>query len=278
MKLSVIVVNNNAGALLLQALNSLINACKSIDYELIIVDNISTEHSTDLLKSQFPEAILISNTAYQGIASANNQAIGRASGEYFLLVSADTICGKDSLQKACAFMDGHPDTGGLSVRMLNPQGRFLPESIHGLDKTWAVFLKFIGFARHLSKTHLYDRNRKDWVEEFQISEIDILSSDFMFLRRSALNEAGLFDERFLMFGHNIDLSYRIRLAGFKNYYFPKTYIINYERQQLPKFSWNYIKCFYGAMIIFAVKYLIRVPQIKVDGIPALFQHSYEVKG
>jgi GT2 family glycosyltransferase len=87
----------------------------------------------------------------------------------------------------------------------------------------------------------------------------------------------VFDERFLMFGHNIDLSYRIRLAGFKNYYFPKTYIINFERQLLPKFSWNYIKYFYGAMIIFAVKYLIRMPQIKVHGIPQLIPTTYEVK-
>lgn len=278
MKLSVIVINNNTGALLQQALNSLISACKSIDYELIIVDNTSTGQPGDSLPNQFPHASFIINTNYRGIARSNNEAINQATGEYILLVGADTICGKDSLQKACAFMDEHADTGGLSVRMLSPQGRFLPESIHGLDKFWAAFFKFIGFARHLSKTRLYDRHRKDWVEEFQISEIDILSSNFMLLRKSVLNEIGLFDERFLMFGHNIDLSYRIRLAGYKNYYFPKTYIINYQRQQLPKFSWNYIKYFYGAMIIFAVKYLIRVPQIKVDSIPALFHHSYEVKG
>jgi GT2 family glycosyltransferase len=277
MKLSLIVINNNAGALLQQALISLTTSCKTVDYELIIVNN-SPDDSLGFIQYKFPEAQFIANDPYRGIAWGNNQAINRAKGEYILLVSADTICGTDSLQKACTFMDEHPATGGLSVRMLTPQGRFIPESIHGLSTSWAAFLKFIGFAKHLSKTRLYNRNRKDWVEEFQISEIDILSSDFMLLRRSVLNETGLFDERFSMYGHNIDLSYRIRLAGFKNYYFPKTYIINFEKQQLPKFSWTFIKHFYGAMIIFALKYLIRVPQIKVDGIPALFQHSYEVKG
>jgi len=277
MKLSLIVINNNAGALLQQALISLITSCKTVDYELIVVNN-SPDDSLGFIQYKFPEAVFISNDPYRGIAWGNNQAIARAKGEYILLVSADTICGTDSLQKACAFMDEHPGTGGLSVRMLSPQGRFIPESIHGLNRSWAGFLKFIGFAKHLSKTRLYNRNRKDWVEEFQISEIDILSSDFMLLRRSVLNETGLFDERFLVYGYNIDLSYRIRLAGFKNYYFPKTYIINFEKQQLPKFSWAFLKHFYGAMIIFAVKYLIRVPQIKVDGIPQLFQHSYEVKG
>ena len=257
MKLSLIVVNNNAGALLRQALISLINGCKAIDYELIIVNNSPDDDVVQFVQDKFPEASLISNNTYLGIASGNNQAISMAKGEYILLVNADTICGKDTLSKACTFMDEHPDAGGLSVRMLSPKGRFLPESIHGLTKQWASFFKFIGFAKYLSKTRLYDRNRKDWVEEFQISEIDILSSDFMLLRKSALNEAGLFDERFIRYGYNIDLSYRLRLAGFKNYYFPKTYIINFEKQQMPKFSWAYIKYFYGAMIIFAIKYLIQ---------------------
>lgn len=99
----------------------------------------------------------------------------------------------------------------------------------------------------------------------------------MLLRRSALKETGLFDERFFMFGHNIDLSYRLRLAGFKNYYFPKTYIINSESQVLTKFSWKYIKYFYGAMFIFAVKYLLKAPQVKVDSVPRFVPSAYEVK-
>ena len=277
MKLSIIVVNQNACILLKQALISLINACKSIDYELFIVDNASSDRSLEILANEFPEAQVIANDTDQGIAKASNQAIQVSTGEYILLVNADTISGKDSLEKMCAFMDEHTDAGGLGVRMLSPQGRFLPESIHGLTTTWAAFLKFIGFAKYLSKTRLYNRNRKDWVEEFQVAEVDILNGACMLVRRSALNETGLFDERFFMCGHDIDLSYRIRLAGFKNYYFPKTYIINFESRPLAKFSWSYIKYFYGAMFIFAVKYLLKVPEIKVAGIPQLFPSTYEVK-
>jgi GT2 family glycosyltransferase len=277
MKLSVVVVNQNNCLLLKQALNSIINACKGIDYEVFIVDNASTDRSLEMLENNFPQAKIIPNTTDPGIAKANNQALRLATGEYILLVNADTICAKDSFEKMCAFMDEHTDTGGLSVRMLSPQGRFLPESIHGLTTTWAAFLKFIGFAKHLSKTRLYDRHRKDWVEEFQIAEVDVINGACMLLRRSVLNETGLFDERFFMFGHDIDLSYRIRLAGFKNYYFPKTYIINAESQSLAKFSWTYIKYFYGAMFIFALKYLIKMPEIKVAGIPQLIASNYEVK-
>ncbi len=277
MKLSVIIVNQNAAKLLKQAINSLVIACKSIDYELIVVDNASADNSVEMLSNEFPQAKVIVNDTYQGISRASNQALKLTTGEYILVVNPDTISGKDSLEKMIGFMDDHNDAGGLAVRMLSPKGRFLPESIHGLTTTWAAFLKLIGFAKHLSKTRLYDRNRKDWVEEFQIAEIDILNSACMLLRRAVLNETGLFDERFVMFGYNVDLSYRIRLAGYKNFYFPKTYFIDYENQPFEKLSWGYIKYFYGAMMAFAVKYLFKMPEIKVAGMPALAGSSFEVK-
>jgi GT2 family glycosyltransferase len=276
MKLSLIVVNHNNCLLLKQTLNSLINAAKDIDYELFIVDNASTDGSLAMLKNDFSGFHVISNETDLGIAKANNQALQLCSGEYVLLVNPDTICINGSLDKMITFMDAHSDTGGMDIRMITPQGRFLPESKHGLTKPWITFFKFIGFAKHLSKTRLYNRNRKDWVEEFQIAEVDLLNGACMMLRRSVLDETGLFDERFFMFGHDIDLSYRIRLAGYKNFYFPKTYIINFESQPVAKFSWNYIKYFYGAMFIFAFKYLLKMPEVKL-GIPQLFHSSYEVK-
>ncbi|SHM14796.1 glycosyltransferase family 2 protein [Mucilaginibacter sp. OK098] len=277
MKLSVIVVNRNTCLLLKQALNSLIDACKGIDYELLIVDNASADHSLEMLANNFPDIKVIANDTDLGVAKANNQALKQCTGEYILLVSPDTITVKDAVEKMITFMDDHADAGGMGIRMLSPLGRFLPESIHGLTKTWGTFLRIIGFAKHLSKTRLYDRHRKDWVEEFQVAEVDILNGACMMLRSTALNETGVFDERFFMYGADIDLSYRLRLAGFKNYYFPKTYIINFESHRPAKFSWNYVKYFYGAMFIFAVKYLIKVPDLVVKGVPQLFPSTYEVK-
>ncbi|HEY8928316.1 MAG TPA: glycosyltransferase family 2 protein [Mucilaginibacter sp.] len=277
MKVSVIVVSRNTRILLKQAVASLVDAFKGIDYELFIVDNASQDHSPEMIADNFKDATIIANEADNGFAKANNQALNLATGEYVLLVSADTITTKGSMEKMLAFMDEHKQAGGLGIRMLSPQGRFLPESIHGITQTWGTFLKLIGFAKHLPKTRLYDRNRKDWVEEFQVAEVDLLNGACMLLRKSALNEVGLFDERFFVYGADIDLSYRLRLAGYKNYYFPKTYIINFESRQLAKFSWDYIKYFYGAMFIFAVKYLVRMPDIKVKGIPQLVPSAYEVK-
>ena len=170
------------------------------------------------------------------------------------------------------------EAGGLGARLLSPQGHFIAESIHGLNNTWAAFFKLIGFTKHLTKTRLYDKARKDWVEEFQITEIDIVNGACMFLRRSALAEVGLFDERFVQYGYDIDLSYRLRLAGYKNFYFPKTYFFKYEEQQADNFNWNKVKYFYGAMLIFALKYLLRLPEIKVQNLPQLYPASYDIKG
>lgn len=277
MKLSVILVNNNLCDLLRQNLNSLISAGNDIDYEVIIIDNASVDKSVEMLNEHFPQFHIIANTVNEGIAKLYNQAIKLARGEYVLLVNADTISGKETLNRIIDFMDIHTNAGGLGVRMLAPQGHFLSESNRGLTNAWATFFRLINFDKNLPKTRLTNRNHKAWVEEFQTSEVDILNGAYMLLRKSALNEVGLFDERFVKYGYDIDLSYRMRLAGFKNYYFPKTYIINFKAQTGAKFSWQYMKNFYGAMLIFAGKYLFRMPEIKVEGIPQLYASSYEVE-
>lgn len=269
-------MNHNRCDLLKLALNSLIKSSNSIDCELIIIDNASTDGSVEMLHAEFPGIKLIKNTINQGVSKARNQGIEVSRGEYILLVNADTICGNETLTKVLDFMDTHSEASGLSVRMLGARGRFLPESNRGLTKRWIAFFKLIGFAKNFQKTRLSNRNHKAWVEEFQTSEIDILNDAFMLIRKSVLSDVGLFDGRFVQYGHNIDLSYRMRLAGYKNFYFPKTYIINLKSNNASKFSWQYIKNFYGAMLIFAAKYLFRLPEIKIEGMQ-MYPAAYEVE-
>lgn len=278
MKLSVILVNRNTCALLQQALYTITKACDNIEYELFIVDNASADQSVNMVQRDFPQANLIVNDKNVGISVANNQALIMAQGEYVLLINPDTITKKDTLLKTIDFMERHPLAGGLSVRMIDPMGNFLKESKRGLMPHWIAFFKLTGLSKMLSKSRLYDRTHEFWIDEFETAEIDILNSANMLLRRSVLLGTGFMDERFFMYGQNIDLSYRIRLAGFKNYYFPKTYIINFK-QTVDKFSWEYLKHFYGAMLIFAGKYMFKLPclQLKLKGMGPMLQPSYEVE-
>jgi GT2 family glycosyltransferase len=277
MKLSVIIVNYNVCALLRQALTSITKACAGISHEIFVVDNASADHSVAMLESEFPQIHLIANTHNVGFSKANNQALALAKGEYVVLINPDTITKKDTLQKTLEFMDKHPIAGGLSVRMIDPMGNFLKESKRGLLPHWVTFFKMTGLSKMLSKSRLYDRTHEYWIDEFETAEVDILSASFMMIRRSVLEKTGLLDERFFMYGEDIDLSFRIRMTGFKNYYFPKTYIIHFKAQSVNKFSWQYLKNFYGAMFIFAGKYLFKQPHLQLKGMGTIFPPSYEVE-
>jgi len=266
MKLSVIVINRNLCTTLRHTLSALADAGKNIDYEVFIFDNASTDGSVKMIESEFSQFHIVASQKNIGVARAYNEVINLTTGEYILLVNPDIICSKKTLEHAMEFMDMHTDSGGLGVRMITPQGRFLPESNRGLTPAWITFFKLTRLAKFFPKSRIGDRNRKEWVEEFQTAEVDFLNGAFMLLRRSVLNETGVFDENFFMYGHDTDMSYRIRLAGYKNYYFPKTFIINTTGGIAPKFNWQFVKHFYGAMIIFAVKYLFKMPEIKLQGI------------
>jgi len=277
MKLSVIIVTHNQCVMLRQTLVALVKAAKNIDYEVFIVDNNSSDGSVDMIQNEYPGFHVIASPKYQTYTKLCNEALGLVSGQYVLLVNADVLSSAKTVERAIEFMDEHSDTGALGVRMITPQGEFLRESNRGLTQPWINFFRLSGLAKSFPKSRLSDRNRKDWVEEFQTAEVDFINGGFMFMRRSVLADVGLLDERFAEYGHDIDLSYRIRLAGYKNYYYPKTYVINFSKRNMLKFNWQFIKYFYGAMFIFAAKYLFRMPELKVVGIPKM-PLLYEAKG
>lgn len=276
MKLSIILINHHSCNELRLALTSLVKAAKDIAHEIIVVDNGSSDGSRMMLVTEFPKIRVIVNNKEEGLAKANNQAIRRANGEYVLLLGPDTVSGADTLQKLMVFMDQHPGIGGTSVKMVDQMGDYLPQSKHSLSSVWASFLKMVGLSSYFPKS-FSTYKITDWTAEFETTEVDALNENCMLLRKSVLNETGLFDERFQRFGHNIDLSYRIRQQGYKNYYFSKTYIIQLQGKFSSKFSWDHIRHFYGAMFIFAAKYLFKLPVINLKDIGEIYPSSYEIE-
>jgi GT2 family glycosyltransferase len=277
MKLSVILINHNSRNGLRLALTSVQKAARNIPHEVIVVDNASTDNSAGMLTSEFPEIKLHLNSTRASLSQAYNNILPETRGQYILLLNPDIIISADSFAKMNEFMDQHPLAGGVSVRMVDFKGDYLHHSKHTLTGAWAAFIKFVGLSSYFPKTYSVSRRKADWVDEFETKEIDVLNDSCMMLRRSVLEKTGLFDERFAMFGYNIDLSYRIRLQGFKNYYYSKTYIIQLPRKAVNKFSWNYFRHFYGAMFIFAAKYLFKLPVLNTKNIGELYQSSYEVE-
>ena len=257
MKLSVIIVNYNVKYFLEQCLYSVRAACQGMEAEVIVVDNHSVDGSVEMIRSRFPEVRCIGNTVNAGFSKANNQALRVATGEYVLLLNPDTLVEEDTLKKVVDFMDQHPDGGALGVKMIDGSGRFLPESKRGLPTPSAAFFKMTGLAALFPRSRVFSKYHLRYLDENQVHAVDVLSGAFMLIRAAVLRKTGLLDEDYFMYGEDIDLSYRILKAGFKNYYYPLTRIIHYKGESTRKTSINYVVVFYRAMIIFARKHFSR---------------------
>lgn len=253
-KLSIIIVNYNVCHFLEQALRSVFRSIEGINAEVFVVDNNSVDKSVEMIRDKFPEVILIENKKNTGFSKANNQAIKLAKGEYILLLNPDTVVEEDTFRKCISFMETHPDAGCLGVKMLDGKGKFLPESKRGLPSPWVAFYKIFGLARLFPKSKKFGRYHLGYLDKDETHSVEILSGAFMFLRKTAVDKIGLLDEDYFMYGEDIDYSYRIIKAGFKNYYLADTRIIHYKGESTKKTSINYVFIFYKAMIIFAKKH------------------------
>ena len=252
MKLSVIIVNYNVKYFLEQCLRSVLKASKYVETEIFVVDNNSSDDSVAYLKPLFPEVTFIPNENNPGFSKANNQAIELAKGEYILLLNPDTVVGEDTFSEICRFMDEHPEAGALGVKMIDGYGDFLPESKRGFPSPWNSFCKIFGLSKIFPKSSIFAKYHLRYLDENKIHEVAILAGAFMLLRKSVLNKIGLLDDAFFMYGEDIDLSYRIALGGYKNYYLPNP-IIHYKGESTKK-DIKYVKTFYRAMIIFFNKH------------------------
>jgi len=254
MTLSIIIVNYNVKHFLAQCLQSVAAAIKTIDAEVFVVDNNSADDSVKMVAEKFDWVKLIANKENTGFSRANNQAIKEAKGQYILLLNPDTIVAEDTFEKCISFMNANSTAGGLGVHMIDGRGNFLPESKRGLPTPAVAFYKMFGLSFLFPKSKTFGKYHLGYVDESKNCEAEILSGAFMLMRKEALDKAGLLDETFFMYGEDIDLSYRIEKAGFKNYYFAETSIIHYKGESTKKGSLNYVKVFYQAMIIFARKH------------------------
>jgi GT2 family glycosyltransferase len=257
MDLSIVIVNYNVKYFLEQCLHSVERASRNMETEVFVVDNNSVDGSCAMVQEKFSWVKLIRNDENLGFSVANNQAIRESSGKYVLLLNPDTVIEEDTLDKCMSYMDEHPDAGGLGVKMIDGNGEFLPESKRALPSPGVAFYKIFGLSRLFPKSRIFGRYHLGYLDRDKVHSIDILPGAFLMLRKSALDEVGLLDETFFMYGEDIDLSYRLIKAGYKNIYFPETTIIHYKGESTKKGSLNYVMTFYNAMRIFARKHFSR---------------------
>lgn len=253
MKLSVVIVNYNVKFYLQQCLLSLRRALEGVETEVYVVDNCSRDGSVDYLSARFPEVRFISSGRNLGFARANNIAIRQSKGEYVLLLNPDTIVGEDVLSEALRFVDAHPDAGAVGVKMLNAWGGAAMESRRGVPDPLTAFYKMCGLCSRFPRSRRFAHYYMSYLPWDKPVEIEIVSGAFCLLRRKALDEAGLLDKSFFMYGEDIDLSFRILQKGWHNWYLPLE-ILHYKGESTQKTSYRYVHVFYEAMLIFFKKH------------------------
>jgi len=243
-KISVIIVNYNARYFLKNCLSSVLKSDGLSDIEIIVVDNNSTDDSCKMLKKDFPSIRLVQNKQNTGFSKANNQGVAAARGEYILILNPDTVISSHTIQQVYEFSNKTADIGALGVQFIDGSGCFLPECKRNFPGPKVASLKIMGF----SKTYYAHQ-----IKQGAISQVDILTGAFMFIKKSVFEKVGGFDEDFFMYGEDIDLSYRIAQAGFKNYYLGSEVILHYKGESTSRDP-AYFRNFYGAMHIFYKKH------------------------
>ncbi len=243
-KVSIVIVSYNVCQLLDDCLQSVEKALEGIEGEVFVVDNCSTDRTLETLQPRYPQVHFVANKENVGFARANNQAIRMSDSEYVLLLNPDTVVYEPTIRGTLQFMDEHPESGGAGVRMLTRNGEPAPESRRAIPTPWVSMLKMLGFTRRYYMSHL------PWDKP---GRIEVISGAYCMLRRKALDQVGVLDEDFFMYGEDIDLSYRLLKGGWQNWYLPLD-IIHFKGCSTQKTSYRYVHVFYQAMLIFFRKH------------------------
>lgn len=244
MRLSVIILNYNVRYFLQQCILSVKRAVNSMHAEIIVIDNNSEDDSCKMVKNNFPEVILIENKENVGFSKAYNQTVKDAKGEYICILNPDTAVAEDTFIKSLHYADSIKNLGALSIYLMDGTGAFLPESKRNLPTPKVSLLKLMGIGKNYYANHLADEDN---------GEIDILVGAFMLLKRSVYNKVEGFDEDYFMYGEDIDFSYKITKAGYKNNYMGSIEILHYKGESTKK-DGAYLDRFYGSMRIFYKKH------------------------
>lgn len=224
MDLSIIVINYKTKDLTLHTLDSVFAAPG--DKEVILVDNGSDDDTAAVVRKRFPKVKVIESKTNLGFAGGNNLGLRQAKGRFLLLLNSDTLINKDTLVKMIRFMDEHPRVGLATCRVELTSGRIDPASHRGFPAPWASLTYYLGLEKLFPQSRIFGQYHQGWKDLKQTHEIDTPVGAFFMLRREAIRQVGLLDERFFMYGEDIDFAYRVKRAGWQVVYTPVTTIVH----------------------------------------------------
>lgn len=266
MDVSILILNYNTRELTINALRSVYKSETSCSFEIILVDNASKDDSIQHIQAEFPQITLIQNQENVGFAIANNQAMSVAQGRYVLLLNSDTILQPDTLETMLQFMDNHPEVGAAGCKLVLQDGSLDKACKRGFPTPSASFYYAFGIAKLFPRVPRFNQYQLGYMDPDDAYPVDCLVGAFMFVRRAAIDQVGMLDEEFFMYGEDIDWCYRIKQAGWVNYYYPKTQILHLKGASSRRKPVKIVYEFHRAMWLFHRKHYKQRYSFLVNGL------------
>jgi GT2 family glycosyltransferase len=254
MDLSIVILNYNTCQLTVAALRSIFVSETMYNYEVIVVDNNSKDQSVSEISNQFPQVRMVVNPENWGFSKGNNQGIVIAQGRYILLLNSDTVIQPDTLDIMLRFMDCHPKVGAAGCKLILPDGTLDKACKRGFPTPSASFYYAFGISKLFPNNPCFNQYQLSHLDPDGEYPVDCLVGAFMLIRREVIEQVGMLDEDFFMYGEDIDWCYRIKQAGWVNYYYPRTHIIHYKGASSRKKPYKIVYEFHRAMYLFHRKH------------------------
>ena len=251
MNLSIVIVNYQTYELTRDTINSILEYSYPFTYEIIVVDNASSDDSLVRLKDYFKDKVtFIASSENKGFAAGNNQALRQVNSDYVLLLNSDTVVWQNCLEEIYNYMENHSDVGACGCRVRLENGELDKACKRTFPNVKNSFFRLF----HIPTNSRDDNYNLTDLPDDEVYEIDCLTGAFMFIRKTALDEVGFLDETFFMYGEDIDLCYRIKKADWKIVYYGKSSITHFKGASSKKQKNKLIYEFYRAMYIYYKKH------------------------
>ncbi len=253
--ISVIIVNYNVRDLVDNCISSVMKASGDFNVEIFMVDNNSIDGSADHIRTKYESVIVIENEQNIGFSKANNIALRRARGKYILILNPDTLLEENTFHKMTDFCREHPYAGAVTSKLILADGKLDSACRRSFPTPGVAIPRMLGLSRLFPKSKMFARYNLTYLDENESYEVDAICGAFMFIPSAVLEKSGLFDEDYFMYGEDLDLCFKIRQQGYKNYYFSEVTTIHFKGESTRKTHLSYVNNFYGAMRIFVKKNL-----------------------
>lgn len=230
--LSVVVLSFNTRELLHKCLTSVFGSSgiRLLDIEVIVVDNGSTDGSDTLVREQFKSVRLLRCKKNLGYSAGNNVGIKASRGSYVLLLNSDVFVAPDALSSTLRFEKSDSIIGAATCRLVLADGKVDPASHRGFPTPWNAFTYLSGLERLIPKTRLFGGYHQGWKDLTVPHEVDAIAGAFFLIPRTVIESVGMFDERFFMYGEDLDWCFRIKKSGFKILYYPLASALHLKKQ------------------------------------------------